>query len=68
MAQENILLVSIAAQVYTPNGYHYEATTGELIPALTDEATQEFAAHFEQEAQENINLTIQAAQVVCGTF
>ena len=68
MAQENILLVSIAAQVYTPNGYHYEATTGELIPALTDEATQEFAAHFEQEGQENINLTIQAAQEFAAHF
>ena len=68
MAQENILLVSIAAQVYTANGYHSEATTGQLIPALTQEAAQEFAAHFENEAQENFNLTMQAAQEYAAHF
>lgn len=68
MAQENILLVSIAAQVYTPNGYNYEATTSETIEPLSQTAAQVFAAHFEQEAQENLNLSMQAAQVFAARF
>lgn len=68
MAQENILLVSVAAQVYTNKGYAYEATTGQTIEPLTQEAAQVFAAHFEQEAQENLNLSMQAAQIFAARF
>lgn len=68
MAQENILLVSIAAQVYTAHGYHSEATTGQALTALTQEAAQEFAAHFEQAAQDSVNLVMQAAQIFAAHF
>ena len=68
MAQENILLVQTASQVYTANGYAYEATTGQTIPALTQEAAQVFWANFEQEAQEDLNLSMQAAQIFTAHF
>lgn len=68
MAQENILLVQTASQVYTAKGYNFEATTAETIPTPTQEAAQVFAAHFEQEAQDNINLTMQASQAFAARF
>ena len=61
MAQENILLVFIAGQVYTPRGLSFEATSQDEF-LLSETATQDFTAHFENNAQLNFSLSIQATQ------